>query len=259
MSIQENMKIAVIQMDIVWGDPEQNIRNADYQIDHAGRADLYVLPEMFSTGFVMQPEKYAEIEGRSLAWMKSKARMVSAAICGSVAVADRGKYFNRMYFVKPDGSVTTYDKRHLFTYSGEHEHYQAGKERVIVEWRGVRILLQVCYDLRFPVFSRNRKDYDMAVYVANWPESRRQVWDILLKARAIENQCFVVGVNRIGDDEMCHYDGGTSIISPYGTVLAETTDNEPCISVASIDMEKLMAFRKKFPVLDDADSFVLKS
>ena len=252
------MKIAVIQMDIVWGDSQQNIRNADYQIDHAGRVDLYVLPEMFSTGFVMQPEKYAERHGESLRWMIEKSKSTDAAICASVAVEEKGAYFNRMYFVKPDGTFSVYDKHHLFSYGGETEHYIHGRQRTVVEWRGVRILLQVCYDLRFPVFSRNRKDYDMAVYVANWPESRRQVWDVLLKARAIENQCFVVGVNRIGDDEMCHYNGGTSIVSPYGTVLAETTDNEPCISVATIDMEKLMAFRKKFPVLDDADPFDLK-
>lgn len=252
------MKIAVIQSDIVWGNPEQNIRNAENLIDHAGKADLYVLPEMFSTGFVMQPEQYAERGCESLRWMIKKSKSVDAAICASVAVEDKGQFFNRMYFVKPDGNYAVYDKRHLFSYSGEPEHYCPGRRRTLVEWRGVRILLQVCYDLRFPVFSRNRKDYDLAVYVANWPESRRQVWDILLKARAVENQCFVVGVNRIGDDEMCHYNGGTSIISPYGTVLAETTDNEPCISVATIDMEKLRAFRKKFPVLDDSDSFDLK-
>lgn len=251
------MKIAAIQIDIVWGNPEKNIRNADYQIDHAGEADLYVLPEMFSTGFVMEPEKYAEHDGRSLQWMKKKAKATNAAICASVAVTESGEYFNRMYFIKPDGSFDFYDKRHLFSYSGEHEHYKPGTERTVVEWRGVRMLLQICYDLRFPAFSRNHKDYDVALYVANWPESRRPVWDVLLKARAIENQCFVVGVNRVGDDEMCHYNGGTSIISPYGTLLADSTDEETCISVATLDMEKLLAFRKKFPVLDDADTFVL--
>lgn len=247
------MKVAVIQTDIVWGEPERNLRDADLLIDHAGKADLYVLPEMFSTGFVMQPERYAERTGLSLRWMQAKAKATDAAVCGSVAVEQDGHYYNRMYFVKPDGSVATYDKRHLFAYSGEHEHYERGQGRAVVEWRGVRILPQICYDLRFPVFSRNHHDYDLAIYVANWPESRRQVWDILLKARAIENQCFVLGVNRVGDDEMCHYDGGTTIISPYGTVLADTTDNEPCVAIATLDMPKLMAFRQKFPVLDDAD------
>ena len=251
------MKIAVIQTDIVWGNPDANIRHLEEQIANAGNVDLYVLPEMFSTGFVMKPERYAEREGLSLSWMKRIAAQTGAAICGSLAVEEQGEYYNRMCFVKPDGSCATYDKRHLFSYGGEHEHYQPGVDRTVVEWKGVRILMQVCYDLRFPVFSRNRRDYDLAVYVANWPESRRQVWDILLKARAIENQCYVVGVNRVGDDEMCHYNGGSAIISPYGTYMAETVDNESCVAIATIDMKKLNAFRKKFPVLGDADQFTL--
>jgi predicted amidohydrolase len=247
------MKIALIQTEIVWGSPEANIAVMDTLIDHAGKADLYVLPEMFSTGFVMQPENYAEKQGLSLKWMQGKARQTDAAVCGSLAVADGDKYYNRFYFVKPDGSVAVYNKRHLFTYSGEHEHYQKGNGRTVVEWRGVRILLQVCYDLRFPVFSRNHKDYDLALYVASWPESRRMVWDILLKARAIENQCYVAGVNRVGDDQKCHYNGGTAIISPYGNVVSDAADNETYVVVATLDMEKLKAFREKFPVLDDAD------
>lgn len=247
------MKIALIQTEIVWGSPEANIAVMDTLIDHAGKADLYVLPEMFSTGFVMQPENYAEKQGLSLKWMQGKARQTDAAVCGSLAVADGDKYYNRFYFVKPDGSVAVYNKRHLFTYSGEHEHYQQGNGRTVVEWRGVRILLQVCYDLRFPVFSRNHKDYDLALYVASWPESRRMVWDILLKARAIENQCYVAGVNRVGDDQKCHYNGGTAIISPYGNVVSAAADNETYVVVATLDMEKLKAFREKFPVLDDAD------
>lgn len=247
------MKIALIQTEIVWGSPEANIAVMDTLIDHAGKADLYVLPEMFSTGFVMQPENYAEKQGLSLKWMQGKARQTDAAVCGSLAVADGDKYYNRFYFVKPDGSVAVYNKRHLFTYSGEHEHYQQGNGRTVVEWRGVRILLQVCYDLRFPVFSRNHKDYDLALYVASWPESRRMVWDILLKARAIENQCYVAGVNRVGDDQKCHYNGGTAIINPYGNVVSDAADNETYVVVATLDMEKLKAFREKFPVLDDAD------
>ena len=247
------MKIALIQTEIVWGSPEANIAVMDTLIDHAGNADLYVLPEMFSTGFVMQPENYAEKQGLSLKWMQGKARQTDAAVCGSLAVADGDNYYNRFYFVKPDGSVAVYDKRHLFTYSGEHEHYQQGSGRTVVESREVRILLQVCYDLRFPVFSRNHKDYDLALYVASWPESRRMVWDILLKARAIENQCYVAGVNRVGDDQKCHYNGGTAIISPYGNVVSAAADNETYVVVATLDMEKLKAFREKFPVLDDAD------
>ena len=162
-------------------------------------------------------------------------------------------FYNRLYFVRPDGSVEHYDKRHLFTYGGEDKHFTRGNRRVVVAWRGVRLLLEVCYDLRFPVWSRNRGDYDAALYVASWPKSRVEAWSTLLRARAIENQCYVVGVNRIGEDPNCEYCGCSAIIDPYGRTLAECERDKECLAEAELDMEALRAFRAKFPVLRDAD------
>ena len=160
--------------------------------------------------------------------------------------------------MKPDGSVTWYDKKHLFTYGGEHLRFTAGTERVVVEWRGVRILLEVCYDLRFPVWARNRGDYDMILYVASWPTPRVSAWSALLVARAIENQCYVAGVNRVGTDPACEYCGGSVIIDPYGKTIAACEMNQECEASAEVDMEKLNAFREKFPALNDADDFERK-
>jgi predicted amidohydrolase len=248
------MRVTILQRDIVWGEPITNIERADKAISENAGADLYILPEMFSTGFCTLPEGIAESEGLSLDWLKAKAAAMNAAIAGSVATEEQGKYYNRFYFVKPDGSVEYYDKRHLFTYGGEHNHYTAGDKRVVVEWRGVRILLEVCYDLRFPIWSRNRGDYDMIIYVASWPTPRVEAWKALLVARAIENQCYVAGVNRVGDDPNCTYCGGSSIIDPYGRHMAICADNCECEVSAEIDIEALEAFREKFPVLKDADN-----
>ena len=178
-------------------------------------------------------------------------------MAGSVSIKENGKFYNRFYFVYPDGTYCSYDKRHLFTYGGEHKTFTAGKERVIVTYQGVRILLQICYDLRFPVWSRNRKDYDMVIYVASWPTLRVEVWSALLRARALENQCYVAGVNRVGEDPSCQYSGGTALIDPYGHTLGACKDGEEGEVTADIDMEELERFRQKFPVLDDADAFEL--
>ena len=249
------MKVALLQQDIVWADPAQNMRRAEAAIMGAGKADLYVLPEMFTTGFATQPQGIAEREGQSLRWMKAAAARLDAAIAGSVAVETEGGFRNRFYFVKPDGEVACYDKRHLFSYAGEHLHYTAGEQRTTVEFRGVRFLLQVCYDLRFPVWARNREDYDCMLYVANWPRTRIQAWHTLLAARAIENQCYVCGVNRVGDDAACHYSGGTALIHPYGMPVAVARDEaEDCVT-GEIDMDFLRTFRQKFPVLTDRDVF----
>ena len=247
------MITTIVQADIIWAQPEENRRHLGAWLDGMAKADLYVLPEMFSTGFTNEAAQMAERDGATLAWMQQKAQQLDAAIAGSVATEEDGQFFNRLYFVKPTGEVTAYDKRHLFTYGKEHLHFTAGQERVVVEWRGVRILLAVCYDLRFPVWTRNRKDYDMILYVASWPTSRVKVWNTLLKARAIENQCYVAGVNRVGEDPRCEYCGASAIISPYGEEMDSCAWNKECVATADIDMEKLRAFRLKFPVLDDAD------
>lgn len=253
------MKITILQRDITWGDTTVNIARANEAIGCNPGADLYVLPEMFSTGFCVEPEGVAEsADGESLQWMKRKSAQTDAAIAGSVLVEERGRYYNRFYFVKPDGSVTYYDKKHLFTYGGEHLRFTSGQERVVVEWRGVRILLEVCYDLRFPVWARNKGDYDMILYVASWPCTRAKAWNALLVARAIENQCYVAGVNRVGSDPKCEYSGDSVVINPYGDVVARCEPYVECECVADVDMAFLNDFREKFPAQNDADYFEIK-
>lgn len=251
------MVITLLQQDIVWADPEENQEAAYKAIKNAPKSDLYVLPEMWSTGFATEPEGIAEKEHSSLNWMKQMAHRLDAAVAGSIATEEDGKFYNRFYFVTPDWKEVHYDKHHLFTYSGEQHRYTAGQEKVIVEWRGVRFLLQVCYDLRFPIFARNEAEgpnaYDVALYVASWPTSRRTPWDTLLRARAIENQCYVCGVDRVGCDPACEYNGGTAIIDAYGKTVAACPDGEISCITTELDLEKLFAFRKKFPVLGDRD------
>lgn len=248
------MRITIVQQDIQWASPAINRERAEAAIGRNPDSDLYVLPEMFSTGFCTCPEGIAEsAESETLQWMKQTAARTNAAIAGSVAVCDEGRYYNRFYFVKPDGEVTFYDKKHLFTYGGEHLRFTAGEKRVVVEFRGVRFLLEVCYDLRFPIWSRNRGDYDMILYVASWPVPRIEAWNALLVARAIENQCYVAGVNRVGTDPSCEYCGGSVVIDPYGKCIASCERGEASEATTEIDMDALEAFRQKFPVLGDAD------
>ena len=244
-----------MQPDIVWADPEANRAKLEEVMWGLDRSDLYVLPEMFSTGFVTEPAGIVESDGQTLQWMLRMAQELKGAVCGSVAIEEGGQYFNRFYFVKPNGDVASYDKHHLFTYADEHRRYTPGDERVVVEFRGVRFLLQVCYDLRFPVFSRNNEKipYDCAIYVASWPTSRQAVWDTLLHARAIENQCYVAGVNRVGQDESGRYCGGTLLVDPYGNTAAACPLDEDCAITVELDLQHLRDFRRKFPVLKDAD------
>ena len=250
------MRVVILQQDIAWADPAENVRQAEVAIDRRPGADLYVLPEMFTTGFATHPEGVAEkADSETLRWMVRKAAACRAAVAGSLAVEDGGRYYNRLCFVHPDGRVETYDKRHLFTYSGEDRHYTRGTRRVVVNFRGVRILLQVCYDLRFPVWSRNRGDYDVALYVASWPVGRIEAWSALLRARAIENQCYVVGVNRVGRDPVAEYSGASVVIDPYGRTVATCEDHHVSAAEAVLDLERLAGFRQKFPVLEDGDAF----
>lgn len=249
------MKLTLIQTDIVWGNVQANLTQVEHLMREAEKSDLYVLPEMFSTGFATDPEGLAETEpAESLSWMCRMADELDAAVAGSVALkCTDGTFRNRFYFVKPGRQIEHYDKHHLFSYGHENEYYTSGENRVVVEFRGVRFLLMVCYDLRFPMWSRNREDYDCALYVASWPTSRIEVWNTLLKARALENQCYVVGVNRIGEDPACSYSGGTQLIDAYGRVRCACAENTAATVSAELDLEKLMSFRKKFPVLKDRD------
>lgn len=250
------MKVTILQTDMVWANPQENIKNITQLLGKNPGADLYVLPEMFSTGFATQPEGIAETDCLSLNWMKTEVRKRNCAIAGSVATEENGEYYNRFYFVFPDGSEKHYDKHHLFTYGGEDKHFTAGQERVIVEYQGFRILLQICYDLRFPTFSRNHKDYDMAIYVASWPTIRLKAWTTLLHARAIENQCYVIGVNRTGDDPSCSYSGGSEIIDPWGNTIVECERNKADTATTELDIEPMLKFRQQFPVLEDGDGIL---
>jgi len=259
------VRVTILQTNIKWAEPDANQKALESALLSSEKSDLYVLPEMWNTGFMAGEESKDSLIHNSkfiIQNLKELARRFDAAIAGSMCVEEDGKRYNRFYFVTPT-DVYTYDKRHLFSYAGEDKSFTAGKERTVVEWRGVKFLLQVCYDLRFPCFSRNKKlshftshispSYDAIIYVANWPASRRRVWDVLLQARALENQCFVVGVNRVGDDPTCHYDGGSAIIDAKGRILAQVPDNTAATATAILDMESLNAFREKFPVLQDAD------
>lgn len=248
------MKLTLLQTDIAWNDGAVNRNNAEQLITAATGSDVYILPEMFSTGFATSPSGIAEGDAATLEWMKYMATLHDAAIVGSVATdCGHGDYRNRLYFVQPDDTVTFYDKRHLFSYAGEDKQYKPGTDRVIVPFRGVRFCLNICYDLRFPVWSRNHEDYDCIIYVANWPTTRIEAWNTLLKARAIENQCYVCGVNRVGTDNTCNYTGGTQFIDPYGHVLSQCPDSKESFITAYINMDKLTHFREKFPVLKDRD------
>ncbi|MGC4129515.1 MAG: amidohydrolase [Bergeyella sp.] len=248
------MKISGLNQNIHWKDKRLNFITIEEEFKNT-EADIFLLPEMFSTGFCMEAEEIADRNQESLSWMKSFAKKKNSAVAGSVSVAENGKFHNRFYFVKPDGSFEFYDKRHLFSYSGEEKIYTPGTERKITEYKGIRFLMQVCYDLRFPVFSRNNEDYDVALYVANWPETRVEAWKHLLKARAIENQSYVFGLNRIGTDgNNLNYEESSLCFFADGTEISEHSGN---IVNAEIDLEKLKEFRGKFPFLKDRDDFEL--
>lgn len=261
------IKATVLQRALIWEDGIRNRSRFNRFIDGLPETDLILLPEMFTTGFVTEPKGVAEsADGCTLAWMKRKSVERGCAIAGSIAVEENGRYYNRFYFVTPDpetegGSrAVFYDKHHLFTYGGEDRRFTPGERRVVAEWKGMRFLLLVCYDLRFPVWGRNslteeggRPEFDAILCVASWPTSRIEAWKTLLKARAIENQCFVLAANRVGDDPNCSYSGGSAIIDPYGRAVAECVEGREGVCSAVLDMEALGDFRRKFPVLQDAD------
>lgn len=250
------MKIAGLNLDIVWKDKNKNFQFIEREIANT-EADLFLLPEMFSTGFCMDAAEVSDKNEESLTFLKKISKEKNAAVCGSAPVEEDGHFYNRMYFVQPDYSaVNFYDKRHLFSFSGEDKVYTPGKERVIVNYRGIRILLQVCYDLRFPVFARNNNDYDAILYVANWPEKRVSAWEHLLKARAIENLAYVFGLNRIGTDgNNLFYKESSNCFFADGTEISEKMGN---IVSAELDLTELKDFRSHFQFLNDRDSFSLE-
>ncbi|NHM02950.1 nitrilase family protein [Flavobacterium difficile] len=251
------MKTALIQTDIVWENPSENRKILEEKIDDLiENVDLIILPEMFTTGFTMHPEVVAEtMEGETLLWLKEIAATKNCAITGSLVVAENENYYNRMVFVFPNGATQHYDKKHLFTLAGEDQVYTSGKEKVIVNYMGWKICLQVCYDLRFPVFSRNTENYDLLIYVASWPKVRTNAWDILLKARAVENLSYAIGVNRIGtDNNNLEYIGHSQLIDELGNYMIEPTEKEG-VFIAYLDKSKMLETRNKLNFLNDKDTF----
>lgn len=252
------MKVTLLQLNIEWGSPIENIRRAERLMAQNPDSDLYVLPEMWSTGFATEPDGIAENEADSVSldWMRRTARERQCAIAGSLAIKVDNTYLNRHYFINGiNGSVSHYDKHHLFRYGGEDRYYQPGSEHTIVEYMGIRFLLLTCYDLRFPVWSRyaDALQYDAIIAVANWPESRQNAWQILTRARAIENQAILIGCNRVGDDQYCHYRGLSAIISPIGKTLVSCPANQESSASFLLDLETIHRQRTKFKVLDDRD------
>ncbi len=258
-----SFRLSIVQQALVWHDAAANrAQFAAVLAPLKGATDLVVLPEMFTTGFTMKPETYAEsADGATRAWLLEQARLLDAAVGGSVAVIDDGRYYNRFMLALPDGLTYWYDKRHLFRMGGEHRHYSAGDHALIVEWRGIRLCPLVCYDLRFPVWSRRRPEleYDLVIYAANWPAARRFAWSTLLRARAIENQAFVAGVNRVGDDGNGVAHLGDSVVLDFtGQPLVELNDTAQVVTLP-LDLDALRAWRDKFPAQLDADAFILES
>lgn len=251
-----NLAVTLVQCELAWENPADNRQQIGEIIEHLDKpTDLIVLPEMFTTGFSMNALANAEEPGGpTQEWMLELSARHNCAITGSIAVREEGAVYNRMLFATP-GGVQHYDKRHLFRMAGEHKRYSAGKDRVIVSWRDWRINLQVCYDLRFPVFSRNQGDYDLLIYVANWPAVRREHWRQLLPARAIENLACVVGVNRVGADANgLSYSGDSLAVAADGALLLDAGDGKGAFQLA-LDGGALLDYRESFPCHLDADSF----
>lgn len=253
------MKVAIIQSDLIWENPSANRNHFEEKINTiTEKVDLIVLPEMFTTGFTMNPSSVAEtMEGVTVQWMQKLAVGKNAAITGSLVIEEKNQYYNRMIFVFPDGNIKTYDKRHLFSLAKEETVFTSGDEKVIVVFRGWKICLQICYDLRFPVFARNVENYDLLIYVASWPKARINAWDILLKARAVENLCYTIGVNRIGTDgSQLEYVGHSQIVDCLGNNCIEPFENE-AIKLITLSQETMLETRNKLNFLSDQDKFVI--
>ena len=257
-----NLVVSIIQSHLYWESIDQNLQAFETKINDILEAtDVVVLPEMFTTGFTMNPINYAENhDGKGLQWMKKMAQQKNCAIVGSISVKENNQFFNRLYWVFPDQTVEFYDKRHLFSMGNEPKHYNGGNKKLIIEYKGWKICPLVCYDLRFPVWSRNTKQqpYDVLIYVANWPAARSYPWKQLLIARAIENQCFVLGVNRVGyDGNAISHSGDSMAMNARGEILTKIKPNEETIETVVFQKNELSDFRISFPVLNDGDDFTI--
>lgn len=260
------LTLTTIQTTLAWEDKAANLQLLEDKIRGIeGYTELVILPEMFSTGFSMQPQLFAEkMEGETVDWMRRMSAERKVILTGSLIIEEEGRYYNRLIWMLPNGHCGYYDKRHLFAYAGEDQHYAPGNKRLIASVKGWKINLQVCYDLRFPVWSRQSPsekttpEYDLLIYVANWPERRSHAWKTLLCARAIENQCFVAGVNRVGrDGHNIHHSGNSLVIDPAGEVLYHKAEEEDIFTI-TLEKERLEEVRSKFPFWKDGDDFILQ-
>ncbi len=258
--MQNQLQIALIQTDLAWENPNQNRLNFTKKIEGITEdVDLVILPEMFTSGFTMNASDVAEtMDGETVSWMRDLSSKKGIAIVGSLVISENNNFYNRLLFVEPSGKITYYDKRHTFTLVGEDETYTAGKEKVIIDYKGWKICPLICYDLRFPVWARNTEDYDVLIYVANWPKPRVSAWDALLKARAIENMCYCIGVNRVGIDGVnSNYSGHSAVYDVLGNTLTSMIPNEEQIEIITLEKRHIDAYRNKLKFLNDKDSFTI--
>lgn len=257
--MQNHLTIAIIQTHLHWENPQANRAALQSKIESLqNTANLIILPEMFTTGFTMNAAPFAEsMDGETILWMKTLAQKMNAAITGSIIIKEEDKFFNRLLFVEPNGAVNHYNKRHTFTLAGENRVYEKGLKKIIINYLGWKICPQICYDLRFPVWSRNTEGYDFLYYVANWPKPRINAWDTLLQARAIENMSYCAGVNRIGIDGYGHeYTGNSAVYNMLGIPMATAKDED--VLTVTLDKEQLIHYRERLRFLEDMDGFTLK-
>lgn len=259
--MSNSLAVAILQLDLVWEDPEANRQKIESMITGITDADIIILPEMFTSGFTMNASSVAEtMDGITIAWLKQLASEKQVAITGSLVISENGNYYNRLVFVEPNGNLTHYDKRHTFTLAGEHKVYTAGTDQVIVNYKDWKICTLICYDLRFPVWARNTSDYDLLLYVANWPKVRVSAWDALLQARAIENMSYCIGVNRVGlDGNNYEYTGHSAAYDVLGYRIDSIPHEKEAVEVITLQKEHITKYREKLGFLKDRDKFNLEA
>lgn len=258
--MKDEFNMALIQPNLIWEHPKKNRKHLKEKIKGITQdVDMVILPEMFSTGFTMNTDSVAEhMDGKTVKWMKKQALKTNAAIVGSLVISEDGKFYNRLLFVEPSGNIQYYDKRHRFTLAGEEKAFACGHKKLIVDYKGWKICPLICYDLRFPVWSRNTEDYDVLIYVSNWPKPRILAWDTLLKARAIENMCYCVGVNRVGIDEAENeYCGNSAVYDVLGNIVTNIKPNREQVEVVTLKRKHINFYRNKLKFLNDKDEFNL--
>ena len=257
--MQSTLKVALIQKDLVWQNAEKNRLQLDKLFSNCKAVDLIVLPEMFTTGFSMEPKQIAEsMQGKTVSWMLRAAKKLDTAIVGSIIIKENNTFYNRMLFVHPNGEIDQYDKRHAFALAGEDKEYTSGNTKLIVEYKGWKICPLICYDLRFPVWSRNIENYDLLIYTANWPKPRVNAWNVLLKARAIENMSYCIGVNRVGVDANGYeYSGNSMAIDFLGNELTDFCEDKEAVIYVHLNKQKMYELRSKLPFLEDKDIFTI--